>query len=85
LLENKDYGMRWDEANRTRVDPEGRVTVKFSQDEHTITGEMVEYLEIYQGTDYENPVFEEPKHYLWPIPIANISQNPNLGQNPGWE
>jgi hypothetical protein len=85
MMEWKDYGMRWDEANRTRVDPDGKVTVLFGEDEHTITGEMVEYLEIYKGTDYENPVFEEPKHYLWPIPISAISQNPELGQNPGWE
>ena len=85
LLENKDYGMRWDEANRLRVDPDGLVTVQSGMDAHTITGEDVEYLEIYKGTDYENPTFEEPKHYLWPIPISALSQNPALGQNPGWE
>jgi hypothetical protein len=79
MLENKDMGMRWDEANRTRVDPESTVTVLFSM----VDG--VEYLEIYQGTDYETPVFDESKHYLWPLPINAISQNPNLGQNPGWD
>lgn len=79
MLEWKDYGMRWDEANRTRVDPDGKVTVQ------TGLVDGVEYLEIYKGTDYENPVFEEPKHYLWPIPISAISQNPAIGQNPGWE
>jgi hypothetical protein len=78
MLENKDYGMRWDDANRTRVDPEGVVTVGFSD----VDG--VPYLEIYKGTDYETPVFDESKHYLWPLPINAISQNPNLGQNPGW-
>lgn len=84
LLEEKDYGMRWDAANIARVDPLGEVTVQFGEDEHTITGEMVPYLEIYKGTDYETPVFDESKHYLWPLPINSLSQNPNLGQNPGW-
>jgi hypothetical protein len=78
MLEIKDYGMRWDDANRTRVDPDGLVTVKFSD----VDG--VPYLEPYQGTDYETPVFDESKHYLWPVPINAISQNPKLGQNPGW-
>ncbi|MDN5210742.1 RagB/SusD family nutrient uptake outer membrane protein [Fulvivirgaceae bacterium BMA12] len=77
-LEGKDYGMRWDAANRARVDPEGRVTVLSGM----VDG--VEYLEIYKGTDFENPVFDESKHYLWPLPLSAISQNPNLEQNPGW-
>ncbi len=77
-LEQKDYGMRWDEANRTAVDPGGTVTVQSGM----VDG--VEYLEIYKGTDYEDPVFDESKHYLWPLPISALSQNPNLKQNPGW-
>lgn len=84
-LEVKSYGMRWDAANRARFDAEGKVTVGFSEVKHVITGEMVPYLEVYKGTDYENPVFDEAKHYLWPIPLNDISQNPNLGQNPGWQ
>ncbi len=78
ILEQKDYGMRWDAANIARVDPEGLVTVGFSD----VDG--VPYLEPYQGTDYETPVFDESKHYLWPVPINAISQNLNLGQNPNW-
>ena len=27
----------------------------------------------------------EAKHYLYPIPSGQITLNPNLGQNPGWE
>jgi len=77
-LEVKDYGIRWDAANRTRFDPANQVTIK------TGLVDGIEYLEIYKGTDFENPVFDESKHYLWPIPIGDISQNPNLGQNPGW-
>ena len=77
-LEDKDYGMRWDEANRTRFDPEGKATIKTSE----ING--VAYLDVYAGTDYAQPVFDESKHYLWPLPLSALSQNPNLGQNPGW-
>jgi len=77
-LEQKDYGMRWDDANKTRFDAAGQVTVK------TGLVEGIPYLEIYKGTDYENPVFDESKHYLRPIPLIDISQNPNIGQNPGW-
>lgn len=44
-----------------------------------------QYLEPYAGTDFENPEFDENKHYLWPIPLNQLAQNPNLGQNPGWE
>lgn len=77
-LEVKSYGMRWDAANKARFDPGNKVTVK------TGLVDGISYLEIYKGTDYENPVFDETKHYLWPIPLSDISQNPNLGQNPGW-
>ncbi len=78
-LTEKDYGVRWDDASRTAIDPNGEVTVQSS----AVDG--VEYLDIYKGTDYETPEFDEGKHYLWPIPINEISQNPNLGQNPGWK
>ncbi|HPE75348.1 MAG TPA: RagB/SusD family nutrient uptake outer membrane protein [Draconibacterium sp.] len=77
-LEQKDLGMRWDEANQTRFDPQKKATVKTTM----VNG--IPYLDPYQGTDYGNPVFDESKHYLWPIPINSISQNPALGQNPGW-
>lgn len=77
-LEKPDYGIRWDDAYKSRIDPGGEVTVKSS----LIDG--VPYLDIYKGTDWDNPVFDESKHYLWPIPLSAISQNTNLVQNPGW-
>lgn len=43
-----------------------------------------EYLEPYAGTDFAVPVFDEAKHYLWPIPLNNLAQNPAIKQNPGW-
>ncbi len=77
-LENKSMGMRWDASNKARFDPTNKATIKTSD----IGG--IPYLDPYKGTDYANPVFDENKHYLWPIPINSISQNPALGQNPGW-
>ncbi len=29
--------------------------------------------------------FEDPKNYLWPIPLTQWQRNPSLGQNPGWQ
>jgi hypothetical protein len=85
-LLKKDYGMRWDDAAIARYDPKydpndldkGEVKIGAS----IVDG--VQYLDVYKGTDYETPEFDENKHYLWPLPISAISQNPNLGQNPGW-
>jgi starch-binding outer membrane protein, SusD/RagB family len=44
-----------------------------------------EYLEPYAGSDFETPVFDETKHYLWPIPLNVLAQNPAIKQNPGWQ
>jgi hypothetical protein len=78
-LEERDYGIRWDEAYQTRIDPEGKVTLQASE----VDG--IPYIDVYKGTDYENPVFDESKHYLWPIPVEAISQNTNLEQTEGWD
>ncbi len=77
-LEKPDLGMRWDAANSGRFDPDGLATIK------TKTVDGVPYLAPYVGTDWEGPVFDESKNYLWPLPLSAISQNPALGQNPGW-
>ncbi|MCG8502801.1 MAG: RagB/SusD family nutrient uptake outer membrane protein, partial [Firmicutes bacterium] len=42
------------------------------------------YIDVYQGSDVGNRQFDENKHYLMPLPLSEISMNPNLGQNPGW-
>ncbi|PHN04489.1 RagB/SusD family nutrient uptake outer membrane protein [Flavilitoribacter nigricans] len=74
-LENPDYGIRWDEAAQARYEKANVVS-------SMVDG--VPYVDIYQGTDWANPEFDESKHYLWPIPLSAISQNPNIQQNPGW-
>lgn len=78
-LETPDYGIRWDDNYRSRIDPKGKVTIQSS------VVEGIEYLAPYKGTDYETPVFDENKHYLWPIPSGSISQNTNLEQTSGWK
>ncbi len=74
-LEIPSYGVRYDAANQARYQG---ANVKSSM----VDG--VEYVDVYKDTDWENPVFDENKHYLWPIPLSVISQNPNIQQNPGW-
>ncbi|NQU52138.1 MAG: RagB/SusD family nutrient uptake outer membrane protein [Bacteroidetes bacterium] len=78
-LEIPSLGMRWDAANSARFDVDGKATIK------TKDVDGVTYLAPYVGTDWEGPVFDEGKHYLWPLPLSAISQNPALGQNPGWQ
>ena len=74
-LETPDYGIRFDEAAVARYE---KANVKVSE----VDG--VPYIDVYKETDWENPVFDENKHYLWPIPLSAIAQNPNIQQNPGW-
>ena len=77
-LTKPDLGIRWDDTYKNRIDPDGKVTIK------TKTVDGVPYLAPYVGTDWEDPVFDESKHYLWPIPLNSMAQNPNLEQTTGW-
>ena len=70
-----DLGMRYDDVAKARYT---KAVVK------TTMVDGVPYIDVYQGTDWANPVFDESKHYLWPIPLNDLAQNPNLKQNPGW-
>lgn len=69
------YGIRWDDAAKARYP---KANVQFS----LVNG--VPYVDVYKGTDFAVPVFDEAKHYLWPIPLNDLSQNPAIKQNPGW-
>lgn len=81
-LEQPDMGLVWDDAAKQRYP--GAVNVKSSIIEDPITGEMKAYIDPAKGTDWENPVFDESKHYFWPLPLRVLSQNDNFKQNPGW-
>lgn len=68
-------GMRWDAAAIARY-PKANVKTRM------VDG--VPYIDVYAGTDWATPVFDESKHYLWPIPLNTLAQNPAIKQNPGW-
>lgn len=74
-LEAPDLGIRWDAAAIARF-PGARV----------VTTEVngVPYIDVRKNEPFYPSIFDEEKHYLWPIPISVISQNPNITQNPNW-
>ena len=76
-LEEPDLGIRWDEGAKARYEGADIQTAVDPTTGHA-------YIDVYAGTDWANPVFDESKHYLWPIPLDALSQNPEIGQNPGW-
>lgn len=76
-LEIPDRGIQWDAQAEARY--EGAI-IQTSEDPDT--GKT--YIDVYKGTDWADPVFDEGKHYLWPIPLSVISQNPAVEQNPGY-
>jgi len=71
-------GMRWDAAAVARYPRANVKTIVDPVSKKT-------YIDVYQGTDWANPVFDESKHYLWPIPLNTLAQNPAIKQNPGWQ
>ena len=81
LEEHPDLGIRWDDAMKAEIDPEG-LSEGYIQ---TSMVDGVPYVDVYKGTDWANPVFDENKNYLWPIPTSAIAQNPNFEQTPGWQ
>jgi hypothetical protein len=74
-LEAPSLGMLWDAAAIARF-PGAKVQTTM------VNGKP--YIDVYKGTTWATPVFDESKHYLWPIPLTVLAENPNLGQNPGW-
>ncbi|MCG8319657.1 MAG: RagB/SusD family nutrient uptake outer membrane protein [Cytophagales bacterium] len=76
-LEQPDLGIRWNDAAMARYEGAEINTTVDPESGNT-------YIDVYQGTDWANPVFDEGKHYLWPIPLSVIAQNPDIKQNPGW-
>jgi starch-binding outer membrane protein, SusD/RagB family len=76
-LAQPTLGMQFDAAARTRY---AGATVQTTVD--AASGKT--YIDVYKGSAVANPVFDESKNYLWPIPLGNLAQNPNIKQNPGW-
>ena len=76
-LKQPDLGIRWNDAAMARYEGAEINTTVDPESGNT-------YIDVYQGTDWADPVFDEGKHYLWPIPLSVIAQNPDIKQNPGW-
>jgi hypothetical protein len=77
-LEEKAQGLQWNAAAQARYTGATITPV-------TDTESGKQYIDVYAGTDWAVPVFDENKHYFWPIPLDELAQNPNIGQNPGWD
>jgi hypothetical protein len=77
-LKIPSMGILWDAAAIARY-PGAKVNSSIDP----VSGKT--YIDVYNGTDWANPVFDESKNYLWPIPLSIISQNKNIQQNPGWD
>ena len=76
-LEEKALGLRWSAAAQARYTG-AKVQTSVDPDNG------FEHIDPYKGTDWGNPVFDETKHYLWPIPLSIIAENPQIEQNPNW-
>lgn len=76
-LETPTMGIRWDAAALARYGTKVVVPITDPISKKT-------YINSYAGSDFANPVFDESKHYLWPIPLNTLAQNPAIKQNPGW-
>lgn len=78
-LAKRPLGIRWETVNAEEERYQGNAVKRYTDPN---TGKS--YIDIYQGTPYDNIVWDE-KYYLWPIPLNSLAQNPNLEpQNPGW-
>jgi hypothetical protein len=76
-LEIPDMGIRWTPEAEARY---AGAAIQTSLD--PVSGNT--YIDVYKGSDWEGPVFDESKHYLWPLPLDDLAQNPQLEQNPGY-
>ena len=76
-LEKKSLGLAMNSAAKERYSG-------FNVKLYTDPDNGKEYLDPYAGSDFAQPVFDESKHYLWPIPLNSLAQNPEIKQNPGW-
>jgi hypothetical protein len=78
LLTNKPLGMKFVQADYP--------TVVVSGDDIELELNADGYIDVSKTFGFADPVFDENKHYYYPIPIKQISLNPDvLKQNPGWE
>jgi len=77
-LEIPTMGIQWNAAAQARFPG---ATVQTSVD----PSNGKSYIDVYKGTDWAVPEFDESKDYLWPIPLNDLAQNPSIKQNPGYQ
>ncbi len=76
-------GMRLEDAD---VGPGGRYDASGTTPPARVEVAGKKYIDAYAGTQFApaNRVFDENKHYLYPVPTNVRAGNPNLSQTPGW-
>lgn len=79
--------LRWKEGKLLAADKKGmnkKLVEKFTD---TSQPDKVKNLPVDNSGDlilFTDRIFQEPKHYTWPIPQTQRDINKNLSQNPGW-
>lgn len=82
LLEQPFLGMKFcpDLYPEVKARPYGDTEMK----DFSITLDKNGYIDVYQAKYPQGFTFNEDKHYYWPIPLDQLSINPNLTQTEGW-
>lgn len=78
LLARRRYGMIIDQTLYTPAEV-GALKKAFN------VSDSSQPIDIYSSRISSPPIFEDPKHYLFAIPINEIALNPKLTQNTGWK
>lgn len=90
LCELAGEGVRWDDlmrwAGMSKVVGKRYVGAKNAQfvNDPRMSVNSDGYIDMYMATFPNGFQFKLDRDYLWPIPVGQITLNPNLGQNPNW-
>ncbi|QCR22268.1 RagB/SusD family nutrient uptake outer membrane protein [Pontibacter sp. SGAir0037] len=73
--------MRWKQGSKLAEDVKGMKKSWAANQSHVanFAQDQNGYIVAFSGR-----TFVAPRNYLWPVPLAQLQLNPNLGQNPGW-
>jgi len=81
LYEKKPLGMKFWQYMYPKKNNAGEYTTRVGKNIFVDSGG---FLDPHQKQLPGGRIFEEPKHYYFPIPIEDLTLNPNLVQSPGW-
>jgi starch-binding outer membrane protein, SusD/RagB family len=98
LMAEPFKGMYFPSTGMFDVDGDGADDIALVEDVPAETVPGILYLDLGSGFDIDNgdngnivmhpdivKVFEDPKHYLFPLPRTELLLNDKLTQNPGWD